>query len=378
MSDDGIQGQPLPPQILVLAMEDSTFVFLFVTKDTRCGWKFEMSEYTPSSKAQYHGFHLTIDPSSRYLVAASTEKVVFVYQLADRATLEAQWAQHSRVMPVVDHKVRSFRGSLLQATFLYPRPEDIDHIILLMIIARRDSRKKLATRMLVVEWLHGHNSALDEENAGLRLPDELQFPLLAIPLRFRSSFCLACENAIGVVQNIMSGSPEIELLKWDQRQQTALHHGNSWPLWSAWARPHRGSWYVAKTDVIYLAREDGLLLQMEIDSSTGGLAVTNTGELDANISTAFAVAYHQFADVIIVAGDSGPGGTWKVSRSHKPLNFDTLHTNSSLSIGISQERINDCAHRPSTRISCFVSRQLPIVEPDVGDDGLVSKISLTY
>lgn len=94
---------------------------------------------------------------------------------------------------------------------------------------------------------------------------------------------------------------------------TPLYHGNGDPLWVAWARPFRNKKYLEKTDIIYLAREDGAIIHIEIDAAELLPSVTNVGCLEANIDTAFTSAYDIFADVLMIGGDSGPGGIWKVS-----------------------------------------------------------------
>ena len=313
-----LRSQAIPPQLLVLMLESGLIVFLFLVQKhpQYRSWEFVTNTYQTLSGLQFLGFHFAIDPFSRYLAAASTQHALVVFELEPWYRLEEQYRENGSIKPVKVAEFRTFQGTLMHLGFLYPRPQDDNHTILLMIVARRDTIDQLpASRMLIFDWMVGDNveNALGVDHPGTRLSEEYRMPLLVIPIKFQNSFFLVFQHSILVVRQALAGVPELRFLSMaDNCRQTSLHHGNSEPLWAAWARPVRLKRYFAKTDVIYLAREDGLLVHVEIDGVDVVPAVTSAGCVDSNISTAFAAAYDKFADVIIVGGDSGPGGTWKV------------------------------------------------------------------
>ena len=138
-------------------------------------------------------------------------------------------------------------------------------------------------------------------------------PLMIIPLRINTAFIAVSEHAIGIVKNAFTGQTSFDTLETHSPSQTNLHHGAAGPLWTAWARPFRLNKYFEKTDIIYLAREDGVIAHIELDSADLLPSVTTVGTISTNISTAFTTAYDVFSDVFIIGSESGPGGIWKVN-----------------------------------------------------------------
>jgi hypothetical protein len=171
--------------------------------------------------------------------------------------------------------------------------------------------------MVIHEWERGDDldEVFSEEKPGIRLPPEHKMPLLLIPIRSKTSFLIVSQHHIGIVKDALSGSPSFEYLPTESPSPTKYFHGQGEPLWTAWARTFRLREYCQKTDVIYLAREDGAIQHIEIDIFDLLPSLTNAGFLDTNIDTAFAASFDRFSDVLIVAGDSGPGGVWRVSCS---------------------------------------------------------------
>lgn len=317
------KSQRLPPQILVLFLTDGQLAFVFLTGN-ETSWNFEITHYQTPWTIKNLEFRLAIDPSSRYLAAASSQKAFVIWKLESREALEEQYNRHGIFKPLKSDEtggeVRTFQGTLFHLEFLFPRPEDVDHIILMMVVARRDSHTgAVASRVLTFDWLAGEDlrTTMHGDVNGIRLPDHYQLPLMIIPLRFKNSMCVVAEHTIGVIRNAISGSMTCDDLMTERPPKTALYHGLDEPLWCAWARPIRGDWYCKSTDIIILAREDGYLVHIEVDAETVVPSVTSAGCLDSTISTAFAMPYINDADAIIVGGDSAPGGTWKVCYSFR-------------------------------------------------------------
>ncbi|KAF7547792.1 hypothetical protein G7Z17_g7475 [Cylindrodendrum hubeiense] len=308
--------RPLPPQMLVLMLESGDGVFLFIRERANGSLEFITTRYESPRNLKFLGFHLSVDPTSRYMAAASAEGAFIVYELESLEDLSAQYTREGSFNPVKSIRIRQVNGVIHKMEFLHPRPEDDYHIILLLIIARREgNRHTYNSRMVYYEWELGDElkSVFAKEKVGVRLPEEHQMPLLLIPLRFNTAFFVVSEQCIGIVKCALEGTPHFDLLPTNAPGQTKLHHGAAEPLWTAWARPFRRQQYFEKTDIIYLAREDGVLIHVEIEASEiMNVSLTNAGAINTNISTAFTTAYDVFADVLIIGGDSGPGGIWKL------------------------------------------------------------------
>lgn len=305
----------LPPQLLVLMLESGSCIFLFIRDRLAGDLEFFDIKYECPTRLAYLGYHLAVDPSSRYMAAASPDGIFVVYELESLVTLNTQYVTNGTFSPVKSIRYRAIQGVIHKLEFLYPRPEDDYHIILLLIVIRKERNQRTPiSRMVTYEWELGDNliSTFAEEQIGTRLPREHRMPMLLIPLRFKTAFFAVSPLFIGVVKYALSGSPEFELLETDTPRCTKFHHGVCEPLWTSWARPFRRKQYFEKTDIIYLAREDGAIIHIEIDAAELVPSVTNVGCIETNIDTAFTTAYDIFSDVLIIGGDSGPGGVWKV------------------------------------------------------------------
>ncbi len=92
------------------------------------------------------------------------------------------------------------------------------------------------------------------------------------------------------------------------------------PVWTSWARPIRTPRHFATRDNLYICREDGLVIYLEIDQDLPILIRTSrqTGIVHSNINTAFASVdtetYSSMMgeEVLIVGGNKTPGGIYWV------------------------------------------------------------------
>ncbi|KAJ3482114.1 hypothetical protein NLG97_g7654 [Lecanicillium saksenae] len=306
----------IPPQVLVVMLDNGDTVCLFIREKADLTYEFVFSKHKLPRLIPYIGYHLAVDPSSRYMAASSLEGVFVIYELHSWADLNARYMKDGTFSPIRRIHFRTVQGVIHNMDFLFPRPEDDYHIILLLIVIRKE-RPNLepASRMITYEWELGDSlrTVLREEKTGNRLPDEHKMPMLLIPLKFKTAFFAVSKNSIGVVKNALSGSPEYERLGTEMPTQTKFHNGKGEPLWTAWTRPVRLRKYFQRTDIIFLAREDGAIIFVEIDQREMVPSVINVGCLDTNINTAFATSYDIFSDVLIIGGDSGPGGVWKLA-----------------------------------------------------------------
>lgn len=309
----------LPPQMLLLVLEsgDCVFLFLHTTRDGALG--FESSSFSTSSHLKHPGFHLAVDPSSRYIALGCTENHFIVYELESADELRKQYSEQC-VKHESDREPlkfirkscpRSVYGVINHVEFLHPRPADDYHIILLLIIVKNGM-----SRMVTFDWEAAEEDLKDvlrQEKNGYRLPAEHQIPILLIPLKVRTAFLAISPNSIAVCKDVLQGPPEFEDFRIQDHETSEFHHGIYEPLWTAWTRPYRLPSAHATRDFIYLAREDGVVTYLEIDSENIPGATSKILKSECNISTAFCSLFDRYSDILIIGGDSGPGTIWQVS-----------------------------------------------------------------
>ncbi|KAK1594431.1 thermotolerance protein [Colletotrichum navitas] len=306
----------LPPHLLLLILESGSFVFLFIRRDLQGKLEFVASPFhNPARRLGRLGFHVAVDPRSRYIAVADAQNKFVVYELESMESMGDQYMRHKSINPIKTHHPRAIQGTILKMEFLYPRPEDEQHVILLLIVVKGDKSK-----MVIYEWERGDDlsQVLAEEKRGHRIAPEHRLPLLIIPLTVRSSFFAVSEHALGICKDPLQGPPDIETINPISHPTTPFHHGTGVPLWTAWDRPVRRRRYYDTKDLIYMAREDGVIVFFEFNATDILSAAMNVGNCNCNISTAFTTMYDAYSDVAIVAGDSGPGMVFQL-KPREPL-----------------------------------------------------------
>lgn len=309
-----------PPQSIVLQLESGDSVFLLLRQSLDGTLQFVSNRHrvTKAMLDLQPGTHLAVDPSSRFMAIGCSESTFALYALKPRADLQAQYSQGSKLHYVGVERHFNPRGVILKMEFLYPSHEDDSNVILLVLAVRRGE-----TRMIVYDWDADdlQPKIQPKTRRGYLLQAARRQPLLIIPLTVKSSFILVSATTISICCDILD-CPRFVDLSAQNDKPTALFHGSGTPLWTAWARPVRRSDWSAISDDIYIAREDGRLIFIEIDSKEDTLvkAEVDIGELAHTCGPALAsLDYHTHntpypsADLLITSGDSGPGGAYLVS-----------------------------------------------------------------
>ncbi|KAK5653859.1 hypothetical protein OQA88_7783 [Cercophora sp. LCS_1] len=305
-----------PPQWLMLVLECGDCVFLFLRRGLDGRLEFVTSRFpSPREQLVYPGFHLAIDPSSRYVALACAQDYFVVCELESVDKLGQAARRNESLRPVLSIRPRSVQGVIHKITFLYPRPGDDHHVILLLVIVKNGR-----SRMVIYEWALGDDLrlVLAEEKQGHRMPVENQMPVLIIPLTVRSAFIAISPEQVAVCTEVLHGSPNFECVELQNPAPTPNHHGREEPLWTAWSRPFRLAPYFKTKDCIYLAREDGVVIFIEADWENPLDRSTFMKTFDSNISRAFTCLFDEHADVLVLGSDSGPGAIWKVA-ARQPL-----------------------------------------------------------
>ncbi|KAI4865647.1 hypothetical protein F4820DRAFT_284650 [Hypoxylon rubiginosum] len=300
----------LPPQLLILVLERGDLVFLFLRQGESCSWEWVPSTHkVPGQRLVYPGFHMAIDPSSTFLTLACSENLFIVYQLESMEILRAQYLQRFPLQPIKSRIARSVKGIIHKIEFLHPTHGNEVQVILLIIMIQPE-----VSKLAVLEWdsRSDMSQIFSQEIKGYRLDEDYRMPLLVVPLKVRNAFLIITERITATCSDILSGPPVFVQFELANRDDTELHHGTREPLWTAWTRPIRHPPYHDKKDVIYLAREDGLINFLECGDETEIETSVSMGSVDCNIDTAFASLFHLFADVLVTGGDSGPGAVWNV------------------------------------------------------------------
>ncbi|CAK7232480.1 hypothetical protein SCUCBS95973_008273 [Sporothrix curviconia] len=121
----------------------------------------------------------------------------------------------------------------------------------------------------------------------------------------------------GVCKDALNLPVEFDDFAMEVHESSVFHYGRGEPLWSAWTRPYRLPTYNTTRDSIYLAREDGVVMFLDINSDNILGASVEIGKFDCNIGTAFCSVFDEFNDILIMGGDSGPGTIWQI-RPRQP------------------------------------------------------------
>ena len=131
-TDPGACIEALPPKLLALTLDSGDTLFLFLKGGAGAPLDFVVAKHRVPRNIAFLGFHLAVDPSSRYMAAASPDGVLAVYELEEMSTLHAQYTSTGSFNPVKSVRLRAIQGVIHKIEFLYPRPADDYHIILIL------------------------------------------------------------------------------------------------------------------------------------------------------------------------------------------------------------------------------------------------------
>lgn len=312
-------SESLPPQLLLIVLETGDCIFLFL-RPARDTFDFvAVQHHVQSSRLVRPGFHLAVDPSSRFVAQACARNVFIVHELESMQNLNDAYRRGQPLRPVISSRPRTVNGVIHTIEFLWPRPQDQNHIILLLIVVRDG-----VSRMVTYDWELGEDlrRVLAEEKNGHSLPAEHEMPMMIIPLTVRSAFFAVSEGEVAYCADALHGSPSFEPCQIGDYPPSDHHDGVEPPLWTAWSRPPRLYPYHRDKDFIYMAREDGVVifLECDLDDILGSANILGTF---CNVSTAFASLADDYneterkawgnSETLVFGGDSGQGGVWRAS-----------------------------------------------------------------
>lgn len=310
----------LPPQLLLIVLETGDCIFLFLRPAANDDFEFvALQHHVQSSRLVRPGFHLAVDPSSRFVAQACARNIFIVHELESMDRLNDAYRRGRPLKPVLSSRPRTVNGVIHTIEFLWPRPQDRQHIILLLIVVRDG-----VSRMVTYDWELGEDlrHVLAEEKNGHSLPAEHEMPMMVVPLTVRSAFFAVSEDQVAYCADALQGSPSFEPCEIGDYPPSEYHEGTEVPLWTAWSRPPRLYPYHRDKDFVYIAREDGVVIFLECDTEDILGSSSKHGTF-CNVSTAFASLADEYYDAekmemvngetLVFGGDSGQGGVWRAS-----------------------------------------------------------------
>jgi hypothetical protein len=196
--------------------------------------------------------------------------------------------------------------------FLYPKPEDGDKIILLLLVSQDQ-----VTQAICYEWHADETIRQVSPRITKRfLPPEDTLPTMLIPLTKTSSFMLITTTSMAVYKNRL-----------DPRRQASRYplpvvdrESRKAPLWTRWARPLRNWSYNQRHDDIYICREDGRVFYFGIGNEGELENQAHLGQLYCDVDAAFDILDigHEGGDLLLAAGTTGDGGLFVQKARDQP------------------------------------------------------------
>jgi hypothetical protein len=311
-SKRGNAKSKLPPQFIVLTLESEDLVFLYLKQQANGCYEFAHQTCPmPNFRQSVHGVgaHLAVDPASRALAVASREKELVIYAAKPTDLIRSELeADNPDWYPVSTHVVESLTGRIQHLEFLHPPDNDPDHVILLLILV--DQRR---TKALLIDW-----QATDLGHARVHPPQPMEAERAAsnllIPLR-NAAFLMITGSEMKLHKNILSGSMRSMSLNPDVGEAKCPGSSPKRPIWANWCRPLRNKSVKHGQDIVYIAREDGIVILAEI-TSIDTIHVSHAGDVGCHVGTAFAsLGDPSDPDILAAVGDMSTGrvvhmGNW--------------------------------------------------------------------
>ncbi|PWY82939.1 hypothetical protein BO70DRAFT_361857 [Aspergillus heteromorphus CBS 117.55] len=305
-----IDSQELPPQILVLSLASRELVFLYYSNASNQFVFHHRPLPNDVSAFERFGRNIAVEPRSRAVAVSASCDYFGVFVLKRPPVIQSQMAQY-RLDPIAEERFFRVEGDIIAMEFLYPKSEDGDKIILLLLVAQDQ-----ATHAVCYEW--NANESLRQATPRVtkkRLPSEDRLPTMLIPLTKTSSFMLVTTTSMAVYQNKLDPQrhPSRYPLPVLERESQKS------PLWTRWARPLRNWQYNQKHDDIYLCREDGEIIYLGIGSEGELENQTHLGQLCCDVDAAFDILDigYEGGDLLFAAGTTGDGGLFvQKARDH--------------------------------------------------------------
>ena len=203
-------------------------------------------------------------------------------------------------------------GDILMMDFLHPTALDNDRVILLLLVSSNGE-----THIMCYDWNTTEGLlSMSSKHIGQKLPFDCALPSLLIPLKRTTSFLLVGPSCMLIYTNILDPDDEGSAV----RQPMHNPDGKELPdgrIWTFWARPIRNA---RRFDDIFLCREDGNTLYVEIGGDGEILRTTHSGQLGCKVDTAFATVDggYKAGDLLVAVGSMSGGGLFVADPRQPP------------------------------------------------------------
>ncbi|THC99390.1 hypothetical protein EYZ11_001114 [Aspergillus tanneri] len=300
----------LPPQILLLSIASRELVFLYYSNAN--GQFIHHHRPLPNDVSTFERFgrNIAVEPRSRAVAVSASSDYFGLFILKKPPVLQSQML-HKQLDPIAEERFFRVDGDIIFMEFLYPKNEDGDKVILLLLVAQEQ-----ITHAICYEW--DPNEPLRDISPRVTkrlLPFEDRLPTMLIPLTKTASFMLITTTSMSIYRS------RVDPRRLPTRYPLPApdHESHRSPLWTRWARPLRNWIYNQKHDDIYLCREDGRIFYLGIGNDGEVETQTQLGQLCCDVDAAFDILDigHEGGDLLLAAGNTGDGGLFvQKARDH--------------------------------------------------------------
>ncbi|KAL5374116.1 hypothetical protein DPSP01_012177 [Paraphaeosphaeria sporulosa] len=314
-STTGEEPNTLPLEVIVLTLSTRTLMFLWAKANHIGPTTFAQKMIqlpTATSRFNRPGQFLAIDPRCRAIAVAAYEGCFMLYKTKTMDVWRRDVQAGREEAPIIEEEQYPIKGRIMHMDFL--SPGDDAHVVLIFVLV--DGGKiKVAT----YDW--DFRNSLDTVPRTTR--SALYFddgnPSLLIPLSRSTDFLLVQNKYISVCKGVLAGPPDISRHQIQPRFLEPLRPGSNTcqPLWVQWDRAPRNPDFAK--EAFYLAREDGVVIYVELGDIAGSLDISYAGSWAYPIDTAFACLKadssefaQSYPDVLVAGGHGSDGHICKV------------------------------------------------------------------
>ncbi|KAF9885804.1 hypothetical protein FE257_012386 [Aspergillus nanangensis] len=310
----GTELPDVPPQILCLSLASKELVFLFYSNKSAQFIHYRRPLPNDVSTFERFGRNIAVEPRSRAVAVSAACDYFGVFILKSPPVLQSQMAE-DQLTPIAEERFFRVDGDIIFMDFLYPKPEESNKIILLLLVAQNQ-----ITHAICYEW--DAQSPIKQASPRVirrLLPFEDRLPTILIPLTKASSFMLITTTTMTVYKNKLD--PRQQPRRYPLHLHVPDRESHRSPLWTRWARPLRNAVYNQKHDDIYLCREDGQVFYLGIGNGGEVENQAHLGQLCCDVDAAFDILdiENEGGDLLLAAGTSGDGGLFVQKAREQPI-----------------------------------------------------------
>jgi hypothetical protein len=204
--------------------------------------------------------------------------------------------------------------------FLHPTANDQDRVILLLLVSKNGS-----THIVCYDWYTTQSlRSISTTFIGRPLSRDCSVPSVLVPLQKTTSFLLVCPTRMLVFTDILQGNGSRAPIVHPAPGSDGGGPSDG-QLWTVWARPVRHAGRTAFDD-IFLCREDGKSLYLEISTRGDIHRQSQPGHLGCSIDTAFAIidGGPRSGDLLVAVGSGSSGGLFIAEAREFPKRIQQI------------------------------------------------------